>query len=91
MSRRRFPWPWRRRPAPLSCQEMVELMTDYLEGALSDRDRARFEAHLAACDGCSAYLDQLRETITLAGRLRAEDLSPDAEERLLAAFRTWRT
>ena len=74
----------------LSCKELVELVTDYLEGALSRRDRKRFERHIAACDGCTAYLDQMRRTIRVAGALAEEDLSPVTREELLAAFRGWR-
>jgi anti-sigma factor RsiW len=74
----------------LSCQELVELVTDYLEGALPDEERARFEAHVGPCSGCAEYLEQLRTTIALAGRLEPESLSPQAEEVLLRAFRGWR-
>jgi anti-sigma factor RsiW len=73
----------------LSCQELVELVTDYLEGALDPVERARFDGHIAHCDGCTAYLDQLRETIRITGTLTLADLSPDAERTLLAAFRDW--
>ena len=74
----------------LTCQELVELVTDYLEGALSAEDRARFEEHLAGCAGCTAYVEQLRETLRSAGRLEPADVPPEAEEALLAAFRDWR-
>jgi anti-sigma factor RsiW len=74
----------------LSCVELVELITDYFEGALSARDRRRFEAHLTACDGCGAYLEQMRHTISLTGRLREEDVPPELEERLLVAFEGWK-
>ena len=78
------------RPLPeMPCRELVELVTDYLEDRLSPRDRARFEAHLADCDACRAYLDQFRQTIRVLGRLPEESLSDDARERLLAAFRGW--
>jgi len=73
----------------LSCQELVELVTDYLEGALDERDRQAFEHHLAGCDGCTEYVEQLRVTIELAGAIRLDDLSETAEERLLQAFRDW--
>jgi anti-sigma factor RsiW len=75
----------------LSCQELVELVTDYLEGALSPEERERFESHLAECVNCVTYLDQIRATIRLTGTLRSEDLDPQAEETLLAAFRTWKS
>jgi len=74
----------------MSCRQLVELVTEYLEGTLPPDDRARFEEHLAACDGCGAYLDQMRKTIALAGRLREEDVAPAARERLLASFRDWK-
>ena len=74
----------------LSCQEFVELVTDYLEGALDDRDLQAFESHLAACDGCTEYIEQLRTTIRLVGTLTARDLTNDAEMTLLQAFRDWK-
>ena len=74
---------------PLSCQELVELVTDYLEGALSEEDRARFDAHIAVCEGCTRYLRQMEETIRLTGLLTPHDLTPEAESALLAAFRSW--
>ncbi|HEV8603589.1 MAG TPA: zf-HC2 domain-containing protein [Gaiellaceae bacterium] len=73
----------------LSCQELVELVTDYLEEALPPEDRARFEAHLEPCEGCTTYLDQMRTTIELVGRLTPEHLDPEAEAVLLRAFRDW--
>lgn len=76
--------------ADLSCRELVELVTAYLEGALPQRDRERFEAHLRACDGCSAYLAQVRQVTTAAGRLHEEHLEPATRSALLAAFRGWR-
>lgn len=79
-------------PAPvLVCREVVELVSDYLEGALGDRDRLRFEQHLAGCDGCSAYLDQMRQTVRLAGSLTPEALDPVFRDRLVEAFRGWRS
>jgi hypothetical protein len=73
----------------LNCQEFVELVTDYLEGALAPVDLQRFEQHIAACDGCTGYLEQLRMTIRLTGTLTREDISPEAERTLVAAFRDW--
>jgi hypothetical protein len=73
----------------LSCQEFVELVTDYLEGALEPGDLQRFEAHLAGCDGCTGYLEQLRLTIRATGTITTDDLSPDAERALLEAFADW--
>jgi anti-sigma factor RsiW len=75
----------------LSCQELVELVTDYLEGALSAEDSARFEDHIGRCSPCAVYLEQIRQTIAVTGRLEAESLSPEAERELLAAFRDWRS
>jgi anti-sigma factor RsiW len=75
----------------LSCQELVELVTDYLEGALSEEERARFEEHIGRCDGCGAYLEQMRQTIALAGSLSPAALAPEAERDLLEAFRGWRS
>ena len=72
-----------------SCQELVELVTDYLDGALSDGDLRRFEAHIAGCDGCTLYLAQIETTIRLTGTLTADDLTPEAETALLDAFRGW--
>jgi anti-sigma factor RsiW len=74
----------------LSCQELVALVTDYFERALPAAEARRFEAHLADCDGCVAYLEQMRQTIALLGRLREDDLPPAARERLLVVFRDWR-
>jgi hypothetical protein len=75
----------------LTCAQLVELVTDYLEQTLPLRDMERFEEHVAFCDGCSTYLEQMRSTIAVAGRLRERDLPPDLEERLLEAFRGWST
>ncbi|HET8653097.1 MAG TPA: zf-HC2 domain-containing protein [Gaiellaceae bacterium] len=73
----------------LSCQELVELVTDYLEGALPDEDRRRFEEHLATCDGCSTYVEQMRTTLRVTGELKADALTPEAEAALREAFREW--
>lgn len=74
----------------LPCDELVELVTDYLEGALDTSERARFEAHLVTCEGCRAYLEQVRLTVRMLAHLPAEDLSPPAREHVLEAFRAWR-
>ena len=76
--------------ADLSCRELVELVTDYVEGALDRRTRSRFERHISGCPHCTAYLEQIRETIRLTGMLREDQLEPQAREELLAAFRTWK-
>jgi anti-sigma factor RsiW len=73
----------------LSCREFVELVTDYLEGALLEEERLRFEDHISRCDGCTAYLEQIRQTVGVAGRLTEDALSPEAERVLLDAFRDW--
>ena len=73
----------------MQCRELVELVTDYLEDRLTATDRARFEAHLADCPYCARYLDQMRQTIRLLGRLPEESPSPEARDALLAAFRDW--
>ena len=74
----------------LVCQEVVELVSDYLEGNLSRADRRRFERHLAGCPHCTEYLAQMRETIRLTGRLVPEDLSPAAREDFAELYRRWR-
>ena len=74
----------------LSCREVVEILGDYLDGAMAPGDRARLEQHLADCDGCTAYLEQLRTTIRLSGRLSEETVPPQAMAPLLEAFRAWR-
>lgn len=75
--------------APIACRELVELVTDYLEGALPPEQHARFENHIAGCDGCTAYLEQMRETIRLTGTLREQQIPPGALAALLHAFRDW--
>ncbi len=79
-----------RRKDPLVCQEVVELVTDYLEGALSRAERRRFEAHLADCPHCTEYLAQMRATIRLTGRLEADDLSDEMRDDLGELYRRWR-
>ncbi len=78
-----------RRPPVPSCQEMVELMTAYLEDTLAPEDRRRFERHIAACDSCARYLDQVRATIAATGQVLPDQLSPVAMEELRAAFHHW--
>ena len=77
-------------PSELTCLELTELVTAYLEGALAPVERVRFEEHLAVCPGCSAYLDQMRKTIRLAGMLKEDDIAPEARDQLLQAFRSWK-
>lgn len=73
----------------LRCKDVVELITEYLEGAMPVSERDRFEVHLSACPGCRHYLDQVRTTIRLAGRLTQDALPSDAWDELLVAFRDW--
>ena len=73
----------------LSCQELVELVTDYLEGALGEADLRRFEQHIAGCGGCTRYLEQLRAMIRITGTITTDDLSSEAERALLEAFANW--
>jgi len=77
-------------PGDLECRELVELVTEYLEGSLAPEERTRFELHLAICPGCTAYVRQLRGTLRAAGRLTERSLSDDARDRLLRAFRDWK-
>lgn len=74
----------------ITCQELVELVNDYLDEELPPDDGALFEQHLNFCEGCVRYVDQMRATVAGVGRLREEDLSPETRERLLAAFRDWK-
>jgi anti-sigma factor RsiW len=74
----------------MTCKELVELVTDYLEDALPVPERARFEAHLAECEGCTNYVEQMRQTIQLAGSLTEEAIPAQARDELLAVFRRWK-
>ncbi len=74
----------------LNCDEFVELVTAYLENQLDPETERRFVAHLAECDGCDRYLDQMRLTVRTLGELPAETMTDEARERLLTAFREWR-
>lgn len=74
----------------MTCQELVELVTDYLEDALPASERVRFEDHLANCTGCRRYLEQMRQTIVVVGRLREDDVAPATRDEMLALFRTWK-
>lgn len=75
----------------LTCKELSELITDYFEGVLAVRDRERFEEHMMTCPPCQVYLDQMRGTIGLLGRLPEETISPEAERVLLEALRNWKS
>jgi len=74
----------------LSCLQVVELVTRYLEGELDPETATLFEEHLNFCDGCVGYVDQMRATIAVVGRLEEHDVPPAAREELLTAFRHWR-
>ena len=75
----------------LSCQEMIEVVTGYLEDVLPPGERQRFEHHLSYCAGCGTYVDQMRETIRQTGVVRHEEsLPPALRERIVAQFRTWK-
>jgi predicted anti-sigma-YlaC factor YlaD len=76
--------------ADLGCHELVELVTAYLEGAMAPPERVRLEAHLAVCQGCRAYLDQMRLTIRAVGHLPEESVTPAAQHDLLGVFRAWK-
>ena len=78
-----------RRRHDLACREVVELVTDYLEGRLGDADRDRFDEHVGDCGGCAAYLEQMRVTLRVAGRIEPEAVDPVFRERLIQAFRGW--
>ncbi|MGH9004874.1 MAG: anti-sigma factor family protein [Acidimicrobiia bacterium] len=73
----------------LACQQVVELVTEYLDGVMEPRRRARFEVHLRECGGCSAYLEQFRTTVAVAGRLDVGDVPAPVMDELLSAFRHW--
>jgi anti-sigma factor RsiW len=74
----------------IPCQQVVELITDYLEGELTTDDMLIVERHLAMCEGCAAYLEQMRETIRATGALRDEDVPPEVMDPLIEAFRNLR-
>ena len=74
----------------VSCQEVVELVTGYLDRALPADEASLFEQHLNFCDGCDWYVDQMRATITAVGRITEADVPPETRDRLLGAFRDWR-
>jgi anti-sigma factor RsiW len=74
----------------VTCQEIVELVTEYLDGSLSAADTALFEEHLNFCDPCVFYVDEIRSTIATVGRIAEEEVPPGTRDQLLAAFRDWR-
>ena len=75
---------------PMDCNELVELVTAYLDGSLDLEQRARFDVHLLECDGCENYLQQFRATITTVGKIPPDELDPEFRGRLITAFRDWR-
>ena len=75
---------------PMDCNELVELVTAYLDGSLDLEDRARFDLHLLECDGCENYLQQFRSTVSTVGKIPIEELDPTLRNRLVEAFRDWR-
>jgi Putative zinc-finger len=74
----------------LTCEELAELVTDYLEGTLPRWARVRFRLHIAGCRDCTRYVEQMRTTIAVTGRIRAEDIAPEVRDELLAVFRGWK-
>ena len=77
-------------PDHLTCKELVELVTSYLEGQLSPADRARFEVHTTSCGACVVYYDQMRRVVRAGPSLLDTSLAPEASAPLLAAFRGWK-
>jgi len=75
----------------LDCNEVVEIVTAYLEGALGRRDKKAFERHLKKCGGCANYVEQIRITIETVGRVNGDDLPQELRDDLVAAFRDWRS
>ena len=75
----------------LDCNEVVELVTAYLDGALKRRERKAFERHLSKCDGCTNYVEQIRFTIEAVGRVKEDELPPQLRENLVTAFRDWKS
>ncbi len=73
----------------MTCKELVELVTDYLENALPEEVRARMESHVAGCEGCTNYLEQMRQTMQLTGKLHEENLTAQQRADLLKLFRDW--
>ena len=74
----------------MTCKELVELVTYYLEGTLAEEERIRLENHLSRCDGCTNYVEQMRQTIQLTGKVREENLTPEQRDDLLRLFRDWK-
>jgi anti-sigma factor RsiW len=80
----------RKKPPGMDCNELVELVTDYLEGKLPPADVERFEAHLEECEACATYIEQIRQSVTVVGTLSEETLPQGAADALLGEFRDWK-
>ena len=80
----------RKKPPGMDCNELVELVTDYLEMRLAPVDVQRFEAHVEECDACATYLEQIRQSVAVVGTLSEETLPAGAGDALLAEFRDWK-
>lgn len=74
----------------LTCRELVELVTEYLEGTLSESECTRFEIHLSSCEGCTNYLAQMQYTIRITGKLTEETIETETKQELLNVFRNWK-
>ena len=74
----------------MTCQELTEVLTDYLEGVMPPEDVARLEAHLELCEGCATYVEQMRQVIRTVHELRPDDVEATAPDELLEAFRAWK-
>ncbi len=80
---------WRRKPKPLACRQVVELVTDYLDGTLPNGMRRRMEHHLSGCDPCVEYVGQIRTTVELAANIEPEPLDPETRNHLIDLYREW--
>jgi anti-sigma factor RsiW len=81
----------RTKPHEIACNELVELVSAYIEGRLPPREVMRFDAHLESCEGCRTYVDQMRVTIDALGHLPEESITAGARDTLLKAFRGWKS
>lgn len=77
-------------PPPMPCRELVDLVTEYLEGTLGDADRERLEFHLSLCEACTMYVEQMRDTLRALGTIEPEQVSPAAYAELSTVFATWK-
>jgi len=74
----------------ITCQEVVELVTGYLEGALSPEETDLFEQHINFCDGCDWYVDEMRTTVATVGKIQEEEIRAETRDKLMTAFRDWK-